>query len=73
MNLKLAAALAALSVTLGSAVYAQEQQEVSGFYLGAGAGQFRAGIDDVDDIDETVDAWDEDDTAYKIFAGYRLI
>ena len=72
MNLKLAAALAALSVTLGSAVYAQEQQEVSGFYVGAGAGQFRAGIDDVDDIDETVNAWDEDDTAYKIFAGYRL-
>jgi opacity protein-like surface antigen len=72
MNLKLAAALAALSVALGSAAYAQEQQEVSGFYLGAGAGQFRAGIDDVDDIDETVDAWDEDDTAYKIFAGYRL-
>jgi OOP family OmpA-OmpF porin len=72
MNLKSAAALTALSVTLVSAAYAQEQREVSGFYLGGGLGQFSAGIDDVDDIDETVDSWDEDDTAYKIIAGYRL-
>ena len=73
MNLKLTATLAALiSVALAPAAFAQEQQEVSGFYLGAGAGQFNANIDDVDDIDETVDRWSEDDTAYKIFAGYRL-
>jgi len=73
MNLKLTATLAALmGMGLASASFAQEQTEVSGFYLGAGAGQFKAGIDDVDDIDETVDSWDEDDTAYKIFAGYRM-
>ena len=30
------------------------------------------GIDDVDHVDDTVDAWDEDDNAYKLFAGYRL-
>jgi hypothetical protein len=54
------------------AAFAQAQEEVSGFYLGAGVGQFNAHIDDVDDVDATVDEWDEDDTAYKVFAGYRL-
>jgi len=73
MNLKRTATLAALiSVALAPAAFAQEQQEVSGFYLGAGAGQFNANIDDVSDIDDTVDSWSEDDTAYKIFGGYRL-
>ena len=73
MNFKPTATIAALiSLALASAAFAQEQTEVSGFYLGAGAGQFNAKIDDVDDVDETVDAWDEDDTAYKIFVGYRM-
>ena len=73
MNLKLTATLAALmGMGLASASFAQEQTEVSGFYIGAGAGQFSAGIDDVDDIDDTVEGWDEDDTAYKVFAGYRM-
>jgi OOP family OmpA-OmpF porin len=74
MNLKfkLAAALAAVSMVAVPAEFAQQQEEVSGFYLGAGAGQFNAHIDDVDDVDATVDEWDEDDTAYKVFGGYRL-
>lgn len=73
MNLKLTAAFAALlPLALAPAAFAQEQEEVSGFYAGAGVGQFNAGIDDVDDVDATVDEWDEDDTAYKIFAGYRM-
>jgi len=73
MNLTLAAAIAALlSGAMVSAANAQGQDEVSGFYLGGGAGQFNAGIDDVDDVDDTVQGWDDDDTAYKFFAGYRL-
>jgi hypothetical protein len=73
MNFKPTATIAAwISLALASMAYSQEQTEVSGFYLGAGAGQFNAKIDDVDDVDETVDAWDEDDTAYKIFVGYRM-
>lgn len=72
MNLKLTATMAALSVALVPTAFAQGQEEVSGFYIGGGAGQFNASIDDVDDIDETVEGWDEDDTAYKFFAGYRL-
>jgi len=73
MKLKLTVMLGALAGgAFATAAYAQEQQEVSGFYLGAGAGQFNAGIDDVDDVDDAIEGWDESDTAYKLFAGYRL-
>jgi OmpA-OmpF porin, OOP family len=72
MQIKVTAVLATLALAAVPAAYAQEQEEVSGFYLGGGVGQFNAGIDDVDDVDATVDEWDEDDTAYKFFAGYRL-
>src|SRR5262245_44129254 len=73
MKFKLTAWLvASLPLALAPAAFAQEQEETSGFYVGAGAGQFNAGIDDVDDVDATVDDWDEDDTAYKLFAGYRF-
>ena len=73
MNLKVTAAIAALALAAAiPAAYAQEQEEVSGFYIGGGAGQFNAGIDNVDDVDATVDDWDDDDTAYKLFAGYRM-
>ena len=72
MKVKITAGLALLSIALAPAAFSQEQTEVSGFYLGGGVGQFNAGIDDVDQVDDTVDAWDDDDTAYKFFAGYRL-
>ena len=73
MNLKLTAAIAAvLTGAMVPAAYAQTQDEVAGFYVGGGVGQFNAGIDDVDEVDDTVDGWDDDDTAYKFFAGYRL-
>ncbi len=72
LNFKLAAAFSALSLVAAPAAFAQQQEEVSGFYLGGGLGQFNAQIDDVDQIDNTVDSWDEDDTAYKVFGGYRL-
>src|SRR4029078_1086634 len=72
LNFKLAAALSALTLVAAPAAFAQKQEEFSGFYIGAAAGQFNAQIDDVDQLDNTVDNWDEDDTAYKVFAGYRL-
>jgi hypothetical protein len=73
MNVKLTAAIAAFfSLAMLPAANAQVQDEVSGAYVGGGVGQFNASIDDVDDVDETVDSWDDDDTAYKFFAGYRL-
>jgi opacity protein-like surface antigen len=69
MKLKLVTALAALSAATATAAFADETR---GWYLGGGVGQFNAQIDDVNQIDNTIDRWDEDDTAYKIFAGYRL-
>jgi hypothetical protein len=73
MNLKLAAALGAvMSGAMVSGAHAQGQEEVSGIYVGGGVGQFNAGIDDVDQIDDTIDSWKDDDTAYKFFGGYRL-
>jgi OOP family OmpA-OmpF porin len=71
MNLKITAALAALAVAVAApAAFAQDED--AGWYLGGGVGQFNAQIDDVDEVDETVEGWDEDDTAYKFFLGYRL-
>jgi OOP family OmpA-OmpF porin len=72
MKLRITAGVAVLALAAVPAAYAQEQEEVSGFYVGGGVGQFNAGIDDVDDVDATVDEWDEEDSAYKVFAGYRL-
>jgi OOP family OmpA-OmpF porin len=72
LNFKFAAAFSVLSLAAMPTAFAQQQEEVSGFYVGAGVGQFNAQIDDVDDVDNTVDDWSEDDTAYKVFGGYRL-
>jgi opacity protein-like surface antigen len=73
MNIKLAAACAALlSGALAPAAFAQGPEEDSGWYLGGGFGQFNAGIDNINDVDGTVHRWKADDTAYKLFAGYRL-
>jgi opacity protein-like surface antigen len=69
MNLKLAATLAVLSVATAPAAFADEN---AGWYLGGGVGQFNAQIDDVNEVDDTINDWDNDDTAYKFFAGYRL-
>jgi len=69
MNLKVAAAVAALSLATVPAAFADEN---AGWYLGGGFGQFNAQIDDVDDVDNTVDDWDESDDTYKLFAGYRV-
>lgn len=43
----------------------------SGFYAGGGVGQFDVEIDDFDDLEETIDRYDSDDTAWKAFAGWR--
>src|SRR5690349_617785 len=72
MNLKIPAAIAIISTALAPAAFSQEQTETSGFYLGGGVGQFNAKINDVDQVDNTIDRWKQDDTAYKFFAGYRL-
>ena len=69
MNLKVAAAVAALSLATVPAAFADEN---AGLYLGGGFGQFNAQIDDVDEVDDTIEGWDESDDTYKLFAGYRV-
>ncbi len=44
----------------------------SGFYAGAGVGQFDVEIDNVDDVIGTADDYDSDDTAWKAFGGWRM-
>ena len=65
MKLKIAAAVAALSVATVPAAFADEN---AGWYLGGGVGSFNVGIDNPDQVNDAVGAWDEDDNAYKLFA-----
>jgi len=69
MNLKVASAVAALSLAMVPAAFAAEG---AGWYLGGGFGRFNAGIDDVDQLDDAIEGWDESDDTYKLFAGYRV-
>jgi opacity protein-like surface antigen len=69
MDLKVAAAVAALTLATVPAAFADEN---AGWYLGGGFGQFNAQIDDADEVDDTIDGWDECDDTYKLFAGYRV-
>lgn len=69
MNLKVAAAVAALTLATVPVAFADES---AGWYLGGGIGEFNAQIDDVDEVDEGIEGWDESDNTYKFFAGYRV-
>jgi OOP family OmpA-OmpF porin len=64
---------AALTVAaFAAATSAQAQDNESGFYAGAGVGTFDVEIDDFDDVDDTIDRYDSDDTAWKVFGGWRM-
>lgn len=56
--------------TLGIAPALAENE--SGLYIGAGVGQFNVEIDNVEDVGDTVESFDSDDTTFKIFAGWRF-
>ena len=60
---------AVASIALVPAAYADNE---SGFYAGAGVGRFNAGIDDVNALSPAIQGWEEDDTAYKAFVGWRF-
>jgi OOP family OmpA-OmpF porin len=70
MKLKLAMLLAALSMIALAPVASADNPD--GFYAGAGVGRFNAQIDDFNQLDPTIDDWDENDTAYKVFGGWRF-
>jgi len=65
----IAAAVAALAFAAGASA---QDSEDSGLYLGGGVGEFNVDIDDVDDVPETIDDYESDDTAWKAFIGWRM-
>jgi opacity protein-like surface antigen len=48
------------------------QDNDSGFYLGVGGGQFDVEIDDVDTANGIQEAFEGDDTVFKVFGGWRF-
>src|SRR5688572_33471922 len=70
MKLGMTAALAVAALAAASAAQAQDNE--SGIYVGGGVGRFAVQIDDFADVDETMDRYDSDDTAWKAFAGSRV-
>lgn len=68
--IRVVAAAAVLLLAAGQAS-AQTENE-SGLYVGGGVGQFNLEIDGLDGVDEAIDGLDADDTAWKVFVGYRL-
>ncbi len=58
--------------TLAAAAAAQAQENESGYSAGAGVGTFDVKINDFDQIDDTIDRYDSDDTAWKAFGGWRM-
>ncbi len=65
--------LAVMVLAIGGATsvsYAQDNS--SGFYVGAGVGQFNVNIDDIDQTDNAIEKLDDDDAAWKAFVGYRI-
>jgi OOP family OmpA-OmpF porin len=61
----------AVTVGIGAAAPAFADED-RGVYAGAGVGEYNVKIDDVDDVGPVVDDFDESDTSYKIYAGYRF-
>lgn len=65
-------ATATLLALTGGWTAAAHADNEKGFYVGGGVGQFNVKIDDVDDTDEAIERLDDDDTSWKLFAGYRF-
>ena len=61
----------ALAAVSGSALAAGPDNE-RGFYLGGGVGNFNLEIERASQVDNAVRRLDDDDNAWKVFAGYRF-
>ena len=59
--------LAGVSTTAASAA-----ENDKGFYVGAGVGQFNLKVNNFNDIEDAVQNFDENDTSWKVFGGYRF-
>ena len=61
--------VAALALGCAGQAVAQISEEQRGLYVGAGVGDFSVDIDELDGDDIN---FDDSDTAYKLFVGYRV-
>jgi Outer membrane protein beta-barrel domain len=65
--------LAVMVLALGGAAgVSHAADNPSGFYVGAGVGQFNVQIDDIDQTDNAIERLDDKDASWKAFAGYRV-
>jgi OOP family OmpA-OmpF porin len=69
MKYGITAVLAAAALVAAASAQADND---TGFYAGAGVGSFNLDIDNPDDVEETIDAYKSDDTAWKAFGGWRM-
>lgn len=60
------------AAALAAAASAQATDNEAGFYAGAGVGTFDVKINDFDDVTTEIERYDSDDTAYKVFGGWRM-
>lgn len=70
MKTGITATLAVAALAFAAGAGAQENEQ--GFYAGAGVGSFNLDIDNPDDVEETIDRYSSDDTAWKAFVGWRM-
>lgn len=66
-----AGAAGALALAFSHSAAAQEP-DTSGFYIGAGVGQFDVKIKDLEGVGEALKNLDENDAAWKIVVGWRF-
>jgi len=59
-----------LALSLGATTAFADTER--GWYIGGGVGEVNVNIDDFDDLSNTIDRYDSNDTAYKLFAGWRF-
>jgi OOP family OmpA-OmpF porin len=74
MNATLMTVVAA-SLLVSGPVLAQDRDSRgnrAGFYIGAGVGDFSTDLNDISDVDEADLDFNDDDTALKVFAGWRF-
>jgi opacity protein-like surface antigen len=64
-------AASVLALSCGTAL-AQSPENDEGLYLGVAYGQFNVNVDDIDDTDEALKEIDDEDNAWRIFAGWRI-
>ena len=60
------------ALVLGTGLTVANADENQGFFVGAGLGQFNVEVDNLDEAQDLVSDFDEEDTSWKIFAGWRF-